>query len=67
MLSSAGASRLRMLLAVLAGTLVLVIAVVAVVLVIGAVTAPSAAGEGGDRAGSTSWRHDEAPHHQPAG
>ena len=48
MLSSAGASRLRMLLGVLAGTVVLVIAVVAVVLVIGAVTAPSAAGEGAD-------------------
>ena len=48
MLSSAGASRLRMLLAVLAGTVVLVIAVV---LVIGAVTAPSAAGEGADWGG----------------
>jgi len=50
-LSSAGASRLRMLLAVMAGTLVLVIAVVAVVLVIGAVTAPSAASEGADWGG----------------
>jgi hypothetical protein len=37
-----------MLLAVLAGTLVLVIAVVAVVLVIGVVTAPPAADDGAD-------------------
>ena len=52
MLSSAGASRLRMLLAVMAGTLVLVIAVVAVVLVIGAVTAPPSASQGADWAGA---------------
>jgi hypothetical protein len=47
-LSSAAASRLRMLLAVLAGTVVLVLAVVAVVLVIGAVTADPPAGNGAD-------------------
>jgi hypothetical protein len=45
-LGSATASRLRMLLAVLAGTIVLVPAVVAAVLMVDAVTAGSAAGEG---------------------
>ena len=48
MLSSAAAYRLRMLLAVMAATVVLVLAVVAVVLVIGAVTSGSATGNGAD-------------------
>jgi hypothetical protein len=47
-LSTAAAHRLRLLLAVLAGTVVLGLAVLAVFLVVGAVTAAPAAGEGGD-------------------
>lgn len=47
MLSTAAAHRLRMLLAVLVTTSVLVLAVVALFLVIGAMTAGSAAGDGG--------------------
>ena len=48
MLSTAAAYRLRLLLAVLAGTIVLCLAVIAVFLVISAVTAGPAAGEGAD-------------------
>ena len=48
MLSSAAAYRLRMLLAVMAATVVLVLAVVAVVLVISAATQGSATGNGAD-------------------
>lgn len=48
MLSTVATHRLRLLLAVLAGTFVLVLAVVAIFLVIGAVTAGPAAGDGGD-------------------
>ena len=47
-LSTAAAYRLRMLLAVLAGTIVLGLAVIAVLLVISAATAGPAAGEGAD-------------------
>jgi hypothetical protein len=47
-LSTSAASRLRMLLAVLAGTVVLGLAVLAVFLVIGAVTGGSASADGAD-------------------
>jgi len=48
MLSQSAANRLRMLLAVVAGTVVVSLAVVAVFLVIAAMTADSAAGAGAD-------------------
>ena len=48
MLSTVAAQRLRLLLAVLAATSVLVLAAIAFILVIGAMTAGSAAGQGGD-------------------
>ena len=48
MLCSAAAFRLRMLLAVMAATFVLVLAVVAIVLVIGAAIPGPAAGNGAD-------------------
>ena len=48
MLSTSAAFRLRMLLAVLAGTIVISLAVIAVLLVAGAVTAGPATGQGGD-------------------
>lgn len=51
MLSTVAAQRLRLLLAVLAMTSVLVLAAVAIVLVIGAMTAGPAAGEGADLSG----------------
>ena len=48
MLSTPAAYRLRMLLTVLAGTVVLALVVTAIFLVIGAVTAGPAAGDGAD-------------------
>ena len=48
LLSTVAAYRLRLLLAVLAGTIVLGLAVIAVLLVISAVTAGPAVGEGAD-------------------
>jgi hypothetical protein len=48
LLSTVAAYRLRLLLAVLAGTIVLCLAVIAVFLVISAVIAGPAAGEGAD-------------------
>jgi hypothetical protein len=47
-LSTPAANRLRMLLAVLAGTVVLGLAVLAVFLVIGAITAGSTSADGAD-------------------
>ena len=48
MLSTSAAYRLRMLLTVLAGTVVLALVATAIFLVIGAVTAGPAAGDGAD-------------------
>jgi hypothetical protein len=48
MLSTVGAHRLRLLLAVLVTTSVLVLAAIAIFLVVGAMTAGSAAGQGVD-------------------
>jgi hypothetical protein len=50
-LSTSTANRLRMLLAVLAGTIVICLAVLAVVLVVGAVTAGAPSADGGDWGG----------------